>query len=187
MSRLLELLLAAAVGALAFYALGPSAEPVIYREVVVPTRAIVEREPPPRPPRIVERIRFISPPAFQIATAPGGGADDVADFCRPTILALTDTVEAPAPDPVLLLRSGVHTRASWWHPFDRGELLLTGPTSYGELKAFDFPVRPGFDFRARGDSVLVRYPRGAALRDFIDWGARAYTVVHLLTRLIPEE
>lgn len=49
--------------------------------------------------------------------------------------------------------------------FQRDQLLLTGPTSYGDLVPQDFLVRPGFSARIVGDSVIVRHPRAALLRE----------------------
>ncbi len=70
----------------------------------------------------------------------------MAAFCRPTLLATTDTVvETPAPR--LLLRSGVH-QPGWF--FQKGRLLLIGPTSLGDLQALDYAVRPGFTSGHRG-------------------------------------
>ena len=127
-------------GALLAYVLIPN-DPVVYTEVVVPARAIEEREPPTEP-NIIERVRFI-----------------VQAFCAPSVASVTgDTTQVAE---TLLLRSGTHS-PGWW--FGKDRLLLTGPTSTGDLKALDFEVRPGFDFRVNGDSVLVRYNRAGFLR-----------------------
>lgn len=144
-------------GALLAYVLIPN-EPIIYSEVVVPARAIEEREPPTEP-TIIERVRFITIPPRQVATAPGGAQSDVQAFCAPSVARVTgDTAQVAE---TLLIRSGTHS-PGWW--FGKDRLLLTGPTSTGDLKALDFEVRPGFDFRVNGDSVLVRYNRTGFLR-----------------------
>lgn len=163
--RLLEWLLVASIGALGLYALAPAAEPVTYRDVIVSDTVILEREPPARPPTIIERIRYVTIEPRQVATAPGGGASDVAEFCRPTVVATTDTVEVPVVDPMLLLRSVSHDPGWFWQ---RDNLLLTGPTSTGDLRALDYSVRPGFSVRVHGDSALVRYPRTALFRELLE-------------------
>lgn len=151
-------------GALLAYIFIPS-DPIVYTEVIVPARAIEVREPPASPPTIVERIRYVSIPPRQVATAPGGAQGDVVTFCAPSVAQATgDTATA---SPALLLRSGTHDPGWFWQ---RDKLLLTGPTSQGDLKALDYGVRPGFDFRTSGDSVLVRYPRPALLREGIEFG-----------------
>ena len=100
-----------------------------------------------------------------VARAPGGAQGEVPAFCRPTLLALTDTVEAETPPPRLMLRSGVHS-PGWF--FQKDRLLLTGPTSLGDLLALDYAVRPGFSFRTSGDSALVRYPRSGLVRQSVE-------------------
>jgi hypothetical protein len=47
----------------------------------------------------------------------------------------------------------------------RDQLLLTGPTSYGDRVAADSLVRPGFSARTAGETVIVRYPRTGLLRE----------------------
>jgi hypothetical protein len=151
-------------GALLAYVILPN-DPIVYSEVIVPTRAIEVREPPARAPTVVERIRYVSIPPRQVATAPGGAQGDVVTFCAPTVAQVAgDTItHAPA----LLIRSGTHTPGWFW---GKDKLLLTGPTSTGDLRALDYSVRPGFDFRASGDSVLVRYPRTGLLRQVVEIG-----------------
>lgn len=161
MTRTLQLLAAVVAGAAGLWALAWPEEVVRYERVEVPVERIIEREPDTIV-RWVERIRVVTPDPVQIAVAVGGGAPEVARFCRPAVLdAVSDTVTA-APDPQLLLRSVVHD-PGWF--FARDRLLLTGPTSYGDLVAADYLVRPGFSARTVGDSVVVRYPRAALLRE----------------------
>lgn len=171
------------MGLLVMYLLSPSApDPVTFREVIVRTEQIEALEPPQRPPTIIERFRFVNVEARQIATAPGGGAPDVADFCRPTVLTLTDTVEVPAP--ILLVRSGTHSPAPWWNPFAKDGLRLNGPTSLGDLRSLDYGVRDGFDFRTSGDSVIVRHPRFAAARDVLNLATDVYVAIDLIGKLV---
>lgn len=163
-SKLAGYILVGLAGALAAYIFVPS-DPVVYSEVVVPARVIIEREPPATAPTIVERVRYVSIPPRQVATAPGGAQGDVATFCAPTVAqAAGDTATH---EPALLIRGGVHTPGWFW---GKDKLLLTGPTSANALMALDFNVRPGFDFRTSGDSVLVRYPRTGLLREIIEFG-----------------
>lgn len=182
--KLLGRLGPALVGALVAYLLLPS-DPVTYTDVVVPAARIIEREPPDRPPTIIERIRYVNIPPAQVATAPGGAADDVTRFCRPTVIAKTDTVEVPAPDPMLLFRSVSLEERPIWNPLATDELLVTGPTSLGDLQALDYQVRGSFQARASGDSALVRYPRGSMVRDVVEVGAIIYTAIDLI-RLLAE-
>lgn len=170
-------------GALVAYILLPN-DPVTYTDVVVPAARIIEREMPDRPPTIIERVRFITVEPRQVATAPGGGVDDVTRFCRPTVISQTDTVEVPVADPMLLFRSVSLDERPIYNPFARDELLVTGPTSLGDLRALDYQVRGSFDVRASGDSALVRYPRGALIRDVVEVGAVAYTAIDLIPELI---
>lgn len=172
------------IGALATYLLLPN-DPVTYTDVVVPAARIIEREAPDRPPTIVERFVFVNVEPRQVATAPGGAVDDVARFCRPTVVATTDTVEVPVADPMLLFRSTVYDERSMWNPFAKDELFLSGPTSTGDLKGLDFEVRGSFDARASGDSAIVRYPRGALVRDVVETASVIYTAVGLI-RLLAE-
>lgn len=151
-------------GALAAYVFLPN-DPIVYSEVVVPARAIEVREPPASAPTIVERIRYVSIPPRQVATAPGGAQSDVVTFCAPTVAQAAGDTTTHAP--TLLIRSGTHTPGWFW---GKDKLLLTGPTSANALMALDFNVRPGFDFRTSGDSVLVRYPRTGLLREIIEFG-----------------
>ena len=167
MTRLFGSLGLVLVGVLLAYIVLPS-EPVAYPEVIVPAARIIEREMPARPPTIVERIVYVNVPPRQVARAIGGAQDNVASFCRPTVLAMTDTLEVQVPAPELLLRSGQHQRAPIWKLFARGNLMIAGPTSHGDLAAADYPVRAGYAFRTSGDSALVRYPRGAFVRDVIE-------------------
>lgn len=183
MTRLFGSLGLVLVGVLLAYLVLPS-DPVAYPEVIVPAARIIEREMPARPPTIVERIVYVNVPPRQVATAIGGAQDDVAAFCRPVVLAMTDTLEVEVPAPELLLRSGEYSPAPIWKPFARGNLLLTGPTSHGDLVAADYPVREGFAFRASGDSALVRYPRGAFVRDVIGDAALIYTAVDIIRGIV---
>ncbi len=150
------------VGALAVYALTPPRAPT-YRDVVV-TRTQIEEREPDTVRTFVDRIVTVEVPARQIATAPLGAQDDVARFCAPTVVTLTDTVVVMS-DPAYLIRSITHEPGWFWQ---RDKLLLTGPTSFGDLVAMDYDVRPGYTARAVGPDVLVQYPRTALIRELIE-------------------
>ena len=167
------------VGFLACYLLlVPEEPPVSYSEVIVPARVIEEREPPPREPTIVERIRYVTVEARQTARAPGGATANVSAFCQPQVVLATSTDSAPElPPPTSLVRSGRY-EPSIWPPWGRGDLFLSSVTSHGDLVGQDFTVRPWHDFRA-GDSVIVRQPRGAWARQ-VAQGALWYGVFRLL-------
>lgn len=155
---------AAIVGALLFYVVAP-ANPITFTEVIVPAARIIELEPPTEV-RWRDRIvnHYVAP--TQVATAPGGAAEAVVTFCRPVVLSTVDTVEVEVPA-MVLLRSGV-TRGGWWT--QRGTVDLTGLTNHGDLMRFSFSTRPGWDFVASGDSVLVRYPRTAVVKQIAEFG-----------------
>lgn len=163
-TTLLRYVVAAIIGALLFYVIAP-ANTVTFTEVIVPAARIIELEPP-TVVRWRDRIvnHYVAP--IQVATAPGGAQDALQEFCRPVVLRTVDTVEVEVPAKVLL-RSGV-TRDGWWT--QRGQIDLVGFTNFGDLKRFSFPTRPGWDFIASGDSVLVRYPRTAVVRQVIEVG-----------------
>lgn len=148
--------------------------PPVYREVEVPVERIIEREPD-TVVRWRERLVVQTVTPRQIATAPGGAADHVSAFCRPQVLTVTDTLAAPPP-PVILMRS-VTTSNAW--PLQRQNVLVTGVTSYGDLSAADFRVRPGWSVRTVGDSLLMREPRLGWWRDVVYTlavGAIGYTL-----------
>ena len=161
--RLGPYLLGAVVGCLVLFSTAWPESHVPYPEVIVPAARIIEREPD-TVRTFVDRIRFVRAAPVVVAIAPAGAMSEVAAFCRPSILAVTDTVEVEVPARVLL-RSVTH-RPGWWFQADR--LELTGPTSLGDLKAFDYRVRPGFTARTSGDSVLVRYPRTGLFREVVE-------------------
>ncbi len=158
--------LGAVVGCLVMFSVAWPETYVGYPEVIVPARVIIEREPD-TVRTFVDRILFVRAAPVQVAIAPAGALDEVAAFCRPTVLAVTDTVEVEIPAARVLLRSVTH-KPGWW--FQRDGLLLTGPTSVGALKAFDFRVRPGFSARTSGDTVIVRYPRSGIVRELVEFG-----------------
>ncbi|MEK9505173.1 hypothetical protein [Gaopeijia maritima] len=166
MKTLLLVAAAAIGGAAALWALAWPEKVVRYERVEVPVERIIEREPEVEV-RFVERLRVITPPPVQVAIAPGGAAPQVSSFCMPSVLQATADSITPVPDPQLLLRSVVHD-PGWF--FQRDRLLLTGPTSHGDLVAADYLVRPGFSARVSGDSVIVRYPRVGLTREALEFG-----------------
>jgi hypothetical protein len=171
-SKAVWLAIAALVGATVAYSMIPS-DPLVYRDVVVPARVIIEREPDTIR-TFVDRIRFVEAPARQIATAPGGAASQVQEFCTPTIVAQTDTVEVGQPvDPMLLLRSVSYNRRWAWR---RDHLLVTGPLSTGDLVAEDYEVRGDWTVAVRGSSSLVQYPRTSFLYDIWEGGSQIFTL-----------
>ena len=155
---------AALVGALFFYVIAPD-NTITFTEVIVPAARIIELEPPTEV-RWRDRIvhHYVAP--TEVATAPGGATAELAAFCRPLILSTTDTVEVEVPSKVLL-RSGV-TRDGWWT--QRSQVDLTGIMNNGDLTRFSFSVRPNWDFRTSGDSVLVRYPRISVFKQIAEFG-----------------
>lgn len=168
------------VGAVAFYALAPAAEPVVYSEVVVPAPRIIEREPPAREPTIIERIRFVAAAPTVVATAPQGAVLEVSSFCRPTVLReLGDTTTA-VPAEELLLRSVVFDEAPIWKPFSSDRLFLSAVSSYGDLSARDYRTRGSWDARALENDVRVRYGRAAMLRDLWEGGAQVWTLFSVI-------
>jgi hypothetical protein len=141
-----------------------------YREVMVPVERIREVE---RVDTVVtwrERIVYVTQQAEQVATAPGGGQEDVDRFCAPDTIRIagTDTVRVPTPVPQLLLRSVRHEDA--WY-FGRDRLILTGPTNTGDLRQFTYSTRGGYQARVHADSLVFQYPRSALLKQAIEFGS----------------
>jgi len=180
LSGALRIVGGAFVGIVLYSNFGPQPEPV-YRDVIVPEERIVEVE---RIDTIVqwrERIVYKHTPATQIATAPDAGQPDVDVFCADAIRRATradtnapdtnarDTVNnlPPAVDSHLLLRS-VRTTDPWF--LGKPSLILTGPTSTGDLRQLTYDVRDGFEARVHADSVIVRYPRHAVLKQLLEFG-----------------
>lgn len=156
-SRLVEWVMVAVVAWLAMYALadGPS---VIQEPFIILHREQVEASEPPVEVRWRDRVVYKYLQPDQVALAPGGATDAVASFCRPVTVTATDTVYV---DPQVLVRSGV-TRDGWW--LQRGRVDLVALRNDGDLLRYSYPTRPGWDFIASGDSLLVRYPRLALPR-----------------------
>lgn len=132
----------------------------VYRNVVVSAARIVEREPPASPPTIVEKVVYqYLQPSVQ-AEAPGGALGDVQSFCKPVVVAVTDTVLVP--DRQLLLRS-VSVDPGWF--LGKDEVFVSGLTNTGDLWSADYRVRPGaWSARVAGDSILMRQPRTSIIR-----------------------
>ncbi len=108
--------------------------------------------------------------------------EQVQEFCKPIVVAHTDTVESGASvDPMLLLRSVVYDRRWAWR---RDHLLLTGPTNEGDLKALDYEVRGDWTARTRGDQALVEYPRTSLLYDVWEGGSQMYTAYKIIENLV---
>lgn len=146
------------------------------RPVFVERETIIEREPPARPPTIIERLVFVAPRPVRHQIATGGAALEVAEFCRPSV---TQSASRPPPAPRLLLRSVVYQEPPLFRPFQRAELLVTGVTSYGDLEARDYRVRGSFDARAAGGDVVVRYGRFGWLRDAFEGGSQLWAIYSL--------
>lgn len=174
--KLLYLLLGAAAGAFLFQSCAP-ADVIPFPEVIVPAARIVEREPPARPPTIIERIVYVAPEPSLVARAPSGAADALDRFCRPvSVVQRPDTVTVV--DTVLVLRSGVFNETWPWAGAD--ELRLTGFTNVGDLEERTYRTRGSFDFIATGDDLVVRYGRFNAALDWLDFGARAWSVFSIV-------
>lgn len=179
LSGALRILLGAFVGITLYANFGPQPEPT-YRTVQVPVERIVEVE---RIDTIVqwrERIVYRHVLATQVATAPDAGQPDVDTFCAEAVRqalasARPDTAPRlqegqdirPAAPATLLLRSVRHDDG-WF--FARDRLILTGPTSSGDLRQMHYSVRDGFEARTHADSVIVRYPRSALLKQGVEAG-----------------
>jgi hypothetical protein len=170
-----------AMGAVALYALSPSPEPQ-YHTVIVPVEHIIQREPD-TVRTFVDRIRFVSVPPRQVATAPRGSEGQIQEFCKPVIVAATQTDEEPGTltDPMLLLRSVTFDHRWAWR---KDHLLLTGPTNYGDLMAIDYEVRGDWTARTVGDGVLVQYPRTSLLYDVWEGGSQVYTGIKIVEALV---
>lgn len=145
----------AVVGALALYAFQPD-RTVTYPEVIVPAARILEREVV-GPPTIVEKVRYVYLQPEVRAVAPAGVAGDVRAFCRPVVVSDTVRVESP-----WVIRSVAETPSMV--PLRKSKLLVTSMNGYGDVRAEDYRVRPGFS-ATWGDDVSVRYPRGALFRE----------------------
>lgn len=143
----------------------------VYRDVVVPEERIVEVERIDTIVQWKERIVYRHVPATQIATAPDAGQPDVDTFCAEAVAnalrtdsIATDTIVVP---PSLLLRSVRHDDG-WF--FARDRLILTGPLSSGDLRQMHYGVRDGFEVRTHADTVIVRYPRSALVKQGAEYG-----------------
>lgn len=152
----------------------------VYRDVIVPAERIVEVEKIDTIVQWRERVVYRHVPAAQVATAPDAGQPDVDTFCAEAVKqalagAQPDTAPRlqegqdtrPAAPATLLLRSVRHDPA-WF--FARDRLILTGPTSSGDLRQMHYSVRDGFEARTHADSVIVRYPRSALLKQGVEAG-----------------
>jgi hypothetical protein len=153
------------IGALAFWALVPSPEPVRYRDVIVTPERIIEQEPD-TVVRWRERVvtRVLEPEV--VATAPEAGKADVARFCAAEVERAMPSdglrVSLSVPEPQALLRS-VQVDPGYFLSPDK--VVLTGPLSTGDLRAWDFTTRTGWSARVSGDSVIFRQPRFQVLKD----------------------
>lgn len=177
LSGALRILVGAFVGITLYANFGPMPDPV-YRNVQVPVERIVEVERIDTVVTFVEKVRYVHVPATQIATAPDAGQPDVDTFCAeavkqavdaalPSVGADTEASDVATPAPALLLRSVRHDDG-WF--FARDRLILTGPTSSGDLRQMHYSVRDGFEARTHADSVIVRYPRSALLKQGVEYG-----------------
>lgn len=147
------------------------------RPVFVERERIVELEPD-TVRTFIDRIRFIAPRPVRHQIAVGGGELELASFCRPSGLE----EGAPLPPEELLLRSVTFRRNALWRPFDADRLLVTGLTSYGNLKARDYRTRGSFSVAAGpGADVSVRYGRFSMLRDAYEGASQLWTLYSLVT------
>lgn len=139
-------------------------EPTYYPEVIVPAPRILVREVPSGPPTIREKIVYVYLTPDVRAVAPGAVTEDVARFCRPVLIARTDTVSHVAGPS--LIRTVHYTPALW--PLGKSALLVTSMDGYGDLVAEDYRVRAPFGVAAGLEEpyrTIVRYPRWAPLAE----------------------
>lgn len=178
--RLLYTLLGAglmAVGLLFFG--GLEAQTFPFREVIVRVEELEAREPPPRPPTIVERIVYIAPRPALTARAPSGASEALNRFCAPSRL-VQGADSGTVVDTTLVIRSGVFHDS--WLPFRSDELRLTGFTNVGDLEERTYRTRGSFDFTtAELREPIVRYGRFNVVRDLVDAGAYGWTLFSLLS------
>jgi hypothetical protein len=138
-------------------------EPIYYPEVIVPAPRIIVREVPSGPPTIREKIVYVYLTPDVRAVAPGGATEDVARFCRPVMVASTDSVRVGTPSVIRTVTVG-----TTWLPFQRHPLLVTSMNGYGDLVAEDYRARTPFGVAAGLEEpyrTVVRYPRWAPLRE----------------------
>lgn len=176
-------------GALALYLIQPDPPDPRFDHVIVSAQDILEGEPEPEV-RWRDRIVYRTPTPRMIADAIDAGQLEVDAFCAEAIAEalgsdaqnrpLTAADPAPADSPAvsrepvepvrtvperrILLRSG-RVDPSWW-PFGLGEdeLTLVGPLSDGTLRELTYDVRPGYSWRASGDTLVMRVPRTSRLK-----------------------
>jgi len=184
LSGALRILVGAFVGITLYANFGPQPEPT-YRNVEVPVERIVEVEKIDTIVQWRERIVYRHVPAAQIATAPDAGQPDVDTFCSEAVAnalrtdsIATDTIVVP---PQLLLRS-VRVTDPWF--FGKPGLILTGPTSAGDLRQLTYDVRDGFEARVHGDTAIVRFPRHALLKQLAEFGI-VFAAGYLVNEVLP--
>jgi len=173
-SRIAWLFVGAISGIVFFQQCGP--EPFVsFPEVIIPVARIIELEPPDRPPTIIERVVYQFPPA-STARALGGGTAAIEAFCQPLIAAIKqDTVVITTVEPQLFLRSGTLDQ-SWW---GKDNFSVTGPTNTGDLLRLSYHTRGSFDFRASGDSVIVRYGKFNIFKDYAQLASDTWALYSL--------
>lgn len=170
----------ALIGGLVFYTLA-DLESVRYPEMIVAAARIIEREVPSGPPKLIERIRYVYLTPDVRAVAPGAVLNDVARFCRPVIVAATDTMRVPAP---LVIRSVVLNPSIV--PLLKLRLLVTSMDGYGDLVGEDYSVRLPLGIAAglvEPYRTTVRYPRWAPLRELAE-GALWYGAFRLVEAVV---
>ena len=158
---------------------GPEPDPP-HPAVEVPPESI-ERDEPELEPGIIDRIveRPVQPE--QVATAPGGGEEQLVTFCTPYVqraareaaaaagappavggLAALQVPRVPDPAPVFLARSSRSSPGLWGM---RDRTTLVGITSTGELREIRFVAWPGSSWRSDdAGGVSIREPRFGGLR-----------------------
>jgi hypothetical protein len=180
MSKFIWPLVFMLIGAVLVYAFTPT-DPLIHEHVIIPARQIIEREPD-TVRTFIDRIRYISPDPVQTSVAPGGSAEQVQQFCEPTLAAQTETEPGTPVDPMLLLRSVSYDRR--W-AFRKDRLFVSGPTSYGDLVGIDYDVRGDWTLRTLSPSTtIVQYPRTSLLYDLWEGGTQIYAGYKILTALL---
>jgi len=158
-------------------------EPYPYSGVIVPAARILEREVPFGPPSIPQRIVYVYLTPDVRAVAPGAVVADVARFCRPTLIAQTDTVR-----PTELVPSVIRTVQTGHSiiPLRRDPLFVSSMNGYGDLIGEDFRTRPGFGIASglmNPYQTVVRYSRLAPLREVAE-GALWWAAIEGGRRLV---
>jgi len=159
-------------------------EPILYPEVIVRASDIYQREGPFSQPTIRDRLVYVYVQPDVRAIAPGAVTEDVARFCRPTLVAQTDTVR-PTEMVASVIRSVVYSPSLV--PLLKGSLLVTSMDGHGNLIAEDYRARAPFRVAAglrEPYHTQVRYPRWAAPVDYARGALELYGAFRLFLDVV---